>query len=190
MNWLLEIDRNLFLLINSLNFPFLNKLMIFLSGQLIWVPVILFFIFISYKEFDKKKWITFLVFLTLIIIASDVSSSYLLKNIVQRMRPCRIDELKILLNQFGQKCGGKYGFVSSHAANSIGLIIFSLGSLFKRKWYSLFWLMPALVGYSRIYLGVHYPGDILGGFFIGTFWSLLFLKIFRVYYGANREITQ
>lgn len=189
MDWLVQLDRNIFLFINSLHSPYLNQIMVFLSGQMIWVPIIVMFIFTGYKQFDKKKWGVFLIFLILIIVASDVSSSYLLKNIVQRLRPCRLDDIKVLINQFGQKCGGKYGFVSSHAANSIALVIFSLGTLINKKWFYLFWLMPILVGYSRIYLGVHYPGDILGGFIIGSFWSLFFLKVFKEFYGANRDIS-
>jgi len=188
MDLLLILDKKIFLSLNSFNFIFLNSFMAFLSGQFIWVPVVLFFILSGYKQLAKKEWFIFLLFIALIIIASDVTSSYLLKNIFKRFRPCKVDEFKLVINQFGQKCGGKYGFVSSHAANSISLVIFSMGILKHKKWFMVFWLMPLLVGYSRIYLGVHYPTDILGGFVVGSFWAYIFMKIFHHNYGANREI--
>lgn len=120
------------------------------------------------------------LFLILAIIASDVTSSYLLKNIVNRLRPCREIDLKPLIYSFGQKCGGKFGFVSSHAANSIALVFFSIRSLnFEKKWIYGLWIIPVLVGYSRIYLGVHYPGDIAGGMLVGLFWGYVFSKMYK-----------
>jgi len=96
------------------------------------------------------------------------------------MRPCRLVELKPLINNFGQKCGGKYGFVSSHAANTMALITLSVfGLKLASPLKSLLWLMPLLVGYSRIYLGVHYPGDILGGYAVGLTYGLFLSYVFR-----------
>jgi undecaprenyl-diphosphatase len=187
MDYLLALDQNLFLSINSFNFIFLNNFMTFLSGQLIWLPVVSFFILMGYKQLAKKEWFIFLLFIALVITASDVTSSYLLKNIFKRFRPCKVDEFKLVINQFGQKCGGKYGFVSSHAANSMSLVIFSMSILKHKKWFIIFWLMPLLVGYSRIYLGVHYPADILGGFVVGSFWAYIFVRIFQLNYGASRD---
>jgi undecaprenyl-diphosphatase len=175
------LDRSFFLFLNSFHAPFLNPVMTFLSGQAIWIPFIGFFFYYSYKKQGKKLTFLFGLFLVLAIIASDVTSSYILKNIVNRLRPCRELDLQPLIYSFGQKCGGKFGFVSSHAANSVVMIFFSIRSLrFERKAVYLFWLIPLLVGYSRIYLGVHYPGDILGGTIIGLFWGFCFSTMFRL----------
>lgn len=174
------LDRSLFLALNSFHASFLDSIMQFLSGQLIWVPLIGYFFYYSYKKSGKKVTLLLGLFLLLALIASDVTSSYLLKNIVERLRPCRELDLKPLIYSFGQKCGGKFGFVSSHAANSMALVFFSARSLnFEKKWLYCLGLIPLLVGYSRIYLGVHYPGDILGGMLVGLFWGYIFSKMFK-----------
>ena len=150
------------------------------SGQIIWLPLIGYFIFYAFKNLETKAAWTFLLFLILVLIASDVTSSYIIKNLVNRFRPCREIDLKPLIYSFGQKCGGKYGFVSSHAANSFALVIYSCRALnFKKPVFLTLLLVPMLVSYSRIYLGVHYPGDILGGLLVGTSWSLFFAWGFK-----------
>jgi undecaprenyl-diphosphatase len=175
-----QIDRAIFLGINSFHLEWLNPLMKIFSGQIIWFPLIAFLIYKARPLYPQKKIFIFLAFILLVIIASDVTSSYLIKNFANRLRPCRIPELKELIYQFGQKCGGKYGFVSSHAANTMGLItftFFTLGLNLKKFWW--FWTLPVLVGWSRIYLGVHYPGDIIGGFSVGFIWGYVFYLIIK-----------
>lgn len=161
--------------------------MSFLSGQLIWVPLIGYFFWSSFKKNGKKGTLLFLLFLFLTIIATDVTSSYILKNIFERLRPCRELDLIPLIYSFGQKCGGKYGFVSSHAANSMAMILFSIRVLpLNKKIAYLLSIIPLLVGFSRIYLGVHFPGDILGGFIVGLLWSLVLSYFYQSAQGANR----
>jgi undecaprenyl-diphosphatase len=154
--------------------------MVFLSGQLVWVPLVGIFLGLAYRRLDKKCFYLFLLFLLLTIVASDVTSSYVLKNVVSRLRPCKDEEIRTLIYLFGQKCGGRFGFVSSHAANAMALVLFPLLSLkMTAKKYLPILLIPFVVGYSRIYLGVHYPGDILGGIVIGSFWSGVFSFFFQ-----------
>lgn len=180
-------DRSFFLLLNSFHATWLNPVMTLFSGQGIWLPFIGFFFWHAYRKNGKSYTLYFGLFLLLAIIASDVTSSYLLKNIVNRLRPCRDASLMPLIYSFGQKCGGKYGFVSSHAANSIALVLFSMKSLkFEKKWAILFWVIPFMVGYSRIYLGVHYPGDIIGGALVGSFWGWTFSTFLKSSQGATR----
>jgi undecaprenyl-diphosphatase len=180
MNSLQTLDRSLFLFINSLNSTWLNPVMNFVSGQFIWILPITIIVCQAWNKWDRKKAIIFIVFCFLVIIVSDATASYLLKNIFERLRPCRLPELKEQINSFGQKCGGKYGFVSSHASNSLSLVLFSFLSLkLEYKKFSWLLLLPLFVGWSRIYLGVHYPGDILGGYLVGTVWAVLFALIFN-----------
>jgi undecaprenyl-diphosphatase len=162
--------------------------MLTLSGQLIWIPFIVFFLFHSYKSDGKKGAFFFLLFLSLVLSASDATSSYIIKNYFNRLRPCKETELIALIHSFGQKCGGRFGFVSSHASNSFALVFFSVRAIkFKNHLKYYMWIMPTIVAYSRIYLGVHYPGDIIGGIVVGIFWGFIFSQLFKLsYYGANR----
>ena len=186
-----SLDRSFFLFLNPLHIGFLDPLMVFISGQMIWIPFIGFFFWCSYKNYGTKGTLLFALFLLLAIIASDVTSSYILKNIVTRLRPCREIDLQPLIYSFGQKCGGRYGFVSSHAANSMALVLFSIRALdLKTKWAHFIWIIPALVSYSRIYLGVHYPGDIIGGTIVGLFWAFVFSTMYRSHQGASRPNSQ
>lgn len=154
--------------------------MLLLSGQLIWLPVVGLAFYLAWKENSKREFGLFLLFLLLAVVASDVTSSYVLKNIFTRLRPCREVELLPLIYNFGQKCGGRFGFVSSHAANSFTLVTFTIGALIsKKKGLHLFWIMPLLVSYSRIYLGVHYPGDVIAGATVGLFWGFILSWCFR-----------
>ena len=180
INALSEIDRNLFLIINSWHSAWLNPLMVFFSSQVVWLPLIALILVMAFKQLERKSFYIFLLFLVLTIIASDTTSSYVLKNIVQRMRPCRVPELKAIMNHFGQKCGGRFGFVSSHAANSISILVFShLALKVKSLKFHWLWLLPMIVCFSRVYLGVHYPGDILGGLIVGTTWAVILAGFFR-----------
>lgn len=154
--------------------------MIFLSGQVIWIPFLFLIIAFAFKRLEKNSFYLFLLFLILAVVVSDVTSSYIIKNLVQRLRPCKMIELKELINQFGQKCGGRYGFVSSHAANSFCVISFSLRCLkTTSRQYHFLWILPILVSFSRIYVGVHFPGDLVGGALIGIFWGLLMAYFYK-----------
>lgn len=179
MNFLNKLDLELFLWMNGPHFPVLDQLMVFLSGQLVWIPMIAFFVWKGKVTLGRRSFYIFVLFTLLTLVLSDVTSSYILKNLVERLRPCRLEELKPLIYQFGQKCGGKFGFVSSHAANSVALLLFSLRSLKLRRSFHWLWILPVLVGYSRIYLGVHYPGDIAGGMIVGSFWALTLSTLFK-----------
>jgi len=175
-----SLDQRLFLLLNSFHATWLNEFMRFISGYVVWVPLMFFIFVLSYKKLGAKNTSYFAFFCILVIIACDATASSIIKNTFNRLRPCRNPELSELIHSFGQKCGGKYGFVSSHAANAFGLILFSVRTLnFSFYKAALLILIPVLISYSRIYLGVHYPGDILGGFIVAFIWSWAFSEIFK-----------
>ena len=172
-----RLDQQLFLFLNSFNSPFCDQVMHAISGRIIWVPLylaILVFLGVKYKR-------KFLIIVLFIILAATLSDqiSVLIKNLVLRLRPCYEPSLEGHVHVVNGECGGKYSFVSSHATNSFDVALLSL-LFIKKRWYSISIIIWALViGYSRIYLGVHYPGDVICGSLLGAFigWSVYNLYV-------------
>ncbi|HPR58021.1 MAG TPA: phosphatase PAP2 family protein [Bacteroidales bacterium] len=176
-----RIDTWLFLLLNGLHTAWLDELMFRISHKLTWIPLYVFFIVLLIRKYKLRIfWI--LVFVVILITLSD-QLSVLIKNLFQRLRPCHNDELNLLIHTVKDKCGGKYGFVSSHASNTFALAVFLIPFL-KSYWkgfsFSLI-LWAALVSYSRIYLGVHYPGDILCGALLGATIGITLVKVYNFF---------
>lgn len=168
-----RLDQQLFLFLNSLNSPFFDQLMHAISGKLIWAPLylaILVYLGVKYK----RRFIIILLIIILGVTLADQISVHLFKNVFQRLRPCHEPSLEGLVHLFNGECGGQYGFVSSHATNSFNIALISL-LLIRKKWVTIAIIVWALiVGYSRIYLGVHYPGDVICGSMLGALvgWSM------------------
>ena len=174
---LIEFDKNLLLFLNGLNNPFFDNFMFLITSKWVWVPFYASLIFIIAKYYKKDFLLIFPALILCIVFADQVSSG-IFKDWFQRFRPTREEELLPLLHIVkGYMGGGSYGFVSSHAANTFGLAVLT-SLLFKNKTYSLlifFWAI--IVSYSRIYLAVHYPFDILGGFLVGAVGAFLIYKL-------------
>ncbi|MEQ8714292.1 MAG: phosphatase PAP2 family protein [Cyclobacteriaceae bacterium] len=174
IEWLSQIDHELFVLLNSLHHPILDRVMVFFSAKLVWAPLYLFLIYWLFRTF-KKKGIIYLVAALLAVAATDQLTSSLMKPGFERLRPCHdpslTDSIRIV-----DGCGGKYGFASGHAANTFMLAIFFV-TLFRGNRH-FFWLVlwAGIVAYSRIYLGVHFPGDVLVGAMLGSLIGLGFAK--------------
>lgn len=185
LEFLDHIDRNLFLFLNGLNSPFWDQVMWLISGRLIWLPLYLLIIGWLVYRF-KWKVIIILVMVALLIILSDQGSVYLFKEVFKRLRPCHEPEISGLVHLVKNHCGGEYGFISSHAANTFAMATFTL-LIIRSRFYSVFIIFWAtLVSYSRIYLGVHYPGDVLAGALYGF---LLGVLIYRLFLFAEKKIN-
>ena len=168
MDEILELDRRLFLELNS-NFhtPWLDQLMMFMSTTTAWIPLYLILLYMIIKVYNKEAWMVLLAVAITIVLADQVTSTFM-KPFFERLRPSHEPDLREMVKIVNGYRGGRFGFASSHAANTFGVATLMWLTLKNfRPWIGLLFLWAVGVGYTRIYLGVHYPGDILAGDLIG-----------------------
>jgi len=185
-------DYQLFEWINSgWSSNLLDLVMPWLREPLFWLPLYVFIIGFVVFNFGKKSY-WFLIFTVLTIGTSDMVSSRIIKNTIERPRPCHYQSSTHTLKVIKRvRCGSGYSFTSSHATNHFAIATFLIGVLgifltWLRPW---MWLWAAMISLAQVYVGVHFPLDILVGGIIGTLigwlYALLFLKFYSSTFGIN-----
>ena len=175
------IDSDLFLFLNGLHNDWLDKVMIAVTQMWVWVPLYLLLIYLTVKQYGKRCWWIFLA-VSVVVLCSDQLSAHVCKPLFQRLRPCYNSDLQDLIYLPKGMAGGKYGFVSSHAANTFAVAAFMTAALRKNyMWIGIvLYLWAFISSYSRIYLGFHYPADILCGALLGILIGLILWKVFQL----------
>ncbi|MBK8500597.1 MAG: phosphatase PAP2 family protein [Flavobacteriales bacterium] len=175
------LDREAFLAINGAHAPWADALMETMSNMLVWFPLYLVLLFMLRRRFGWKGLAWSALLIAAMVLCSDKGSVLLFKETVMRLRPCHEPALQGLVHLSYSGCGGNYGFVSSHASNHFAIAIFMIGALQGRPRWAAYALLAwaVLIGYSRVYLGVHYPGDVLVGGLYGSLIGAIFATLHR-----------
>lgn len=174
MEALTQIDQSLFLSLNGWHNPFFDQLFWYATKPLVWLPLFILILVLLCREY-RWKIVTLVVAVALMVAASDQMAN-LAKEGAQRLRPSHDPQVEQAVHSVNEYKGGQYGFYSAHASTTFALAVFLI--FFFRRRYR--WMIPVLLiwasimSYSRVYLGVHYPGDILVGMAIGILLGILF----------------
>jgi len=182
MNQLLEWDRRLFLELNNLGQPAWDAFWVYMSETEVWIPLYALLLIMIYNAWPRPQFWFALGAIVVNVVLTDTGSVWLFKEQFQRLRPCHVEAIQDQIRLVKGSCGGQFGFLSSHASNTFGVAVLA-GLLLKPRSLSFLYLLliwAALVSYSRVYLGVHYPLDILSGAIYGVICGLLSYRLFRI----------
>ena len=182
-------DKQAMIFLNNLGSSTFDPFWILVSEKWFWIPLYIIFLYFLYKNFNKKSLFYILLFVALGITASDQIAN-IFKFGFERLRPCHDPSLEGLLREV--KCGGKFGFYSAHSSNSFFVATYLtmlLGKKIKQLPYFLF-IWAAIVAYSRVYLGMHFPGDIIVGAIMGILLALFFGTLAKKVIKKSEVTTQ
>lgn len=178
--WLADLDARLLLIVNGAHSPFFDAVMWCISGRWIWVPFYIVLTYMLFRRFSWKRATLCLITIGLIILAADQTCASLIRPEVCRLRPANLNNpLSHLVHVVNGYRGGRYGFPSCHAANTFALAMF-MSLVFRNRWFTVMMFSWAIVvSYSRMYLGVHYFGDLFCGASVGFLFAVLFSSLLK-----------
>jgi membrane-associated phospholipid phosphatase len=187
LNIIINADRWLFEKINGDWFnPVFDKLMPFMRESLHWAPLYLFLILFITMNFKNSWW--WILFFICTVSLTDMTGTYVFKHNIERLRPCMDPEFYTHVRSVLNRCSAGYSFISNHAANHFGITTFTYFTLkphFESKWLKLIFLWPALIAYAQVYVGVHYPLDVIAGSIVGLAIGVLISHFFNKRYGIT-----
>ncbi len=171
MHWLVEVDKSVFLFFNGFHNHFFDVLMTWITNKFTWFPfygLLVIGLIVRYKE----RGLVLVILAVIVIVLCDQVTTSFMKPFFARLRPCHDPEIQSQVHVVNS-CGGLYGFTSSHASNSFGLVMF-LYLVFRKiyRWAGYLFIWAALISYSRIYVGVHFTGDVIVGALIGCCFAI------------------
>ena len=174
---LIQLDKQLFIFLNGLGSPTFDGLWLIITQQAYWTPIFLLLLYLVYKKIGTKQTLILLLFVGVLVAFTDQVTN-LFKNHFQRLRPCNDTSINSIIRVV--KGSNSYSFFSGHAANTSAVALFLFLNFRKKyKYFGLIFIWPVIFAYSRIYLGLHFPIDILTGYFFGTTFGFLMFKIYR-----------
>jgi len=180
MDKLITLDQELFLFLNGLGNSSWDGFWMFMTDKLSSIPLYVVLLILCFMQLKWKKTVLILIMVALMVTVSDQLSN-IFKYGFERLRPCHdalIEEQMRLVKSY---CGGKFGYFSAHASNSFVVVTF-FSLIFKRiyRWLPIVLVIWGVtVAYSRIYIGVHYPLDVITGITIGMLIGLLFFMLYQ-----------
>lgn len=180
MEEIIQLDKEFFIFLNTMGTPGWDGFWSFMSERTYWIPFYLLLLWLLFKNFGWKQTALVLVLTLLMILVTDQITN-VIKNATARPRPCFTPEFEGIMRGVACEGRGRFGFTSAHASNHFGIAVF-LGLIFRQKIKLMIGLLivwAALISYSRIYLGVHFPGDVIVGTVIGTTFGYLFYRVYK-----------
>jgi undecaprenyl-diphosphatase len=177
---LVDLDKKILIYLNGLGSSTYDGLWLILTKQIYWTPLFLFFAYLIYKKIGFKQTVILMLFIAVLITFTDQVTN-LFKNHFRRLRPCNDPEINSIIRLV--KSSNSFSFFSGHAANSSAAATFLFLNLRKQHRYMwLIFLWPLVFAYTRIYLGLHFPIDILTGYFFGILFGYLMFHLYGLYF--------
>ncbi|WP_269240479.1 phosphatase PAP2 family protein [Flavobacterium limnophilum] len=175
---ILSLDVKLFVFLNSLGSDTYDGLWLIITKQIYWTPLFLFLLYLVFRKLGAKQALFLMLFVAILLVCTDQIAN-LFKNGVQRLRPCNNPEINSFIRIVQSR--NSFSFFSGHATSSMAVTTF-LYLIFKRdfKYFWLLFLWPLIFAYSRIYLGLHYPLDIISGYLCGAILAFLMFKLYQI----------